>query len=115
MSTARPTPRHSSVYSVSVRKLRHSATVAYRKNQWRWHDDEFPLAAVGGTLPLSARAASASVPSDALTAATPRNDQRIAANNSGAVAISRPPARNMRSALGGPPRRWGGVGLTSAQ
>ena len=39
---------------------------------------------MGGTLPLSARAASASVPSDALTAATLRNDQRIAANNSGA-------------------------------
>ncbi len=45
----------------------------------------YHMAAVGGNLPLSARAASASVPSDALTAATPRNDQRTAANNSVAM------------------------------
>jgi hypothetical protein len=77
--------------------------------------DEIALAEVGGALPLSARAASASVPSDALTAATPRNDQRLAANNSIAVAISRPTARNMQRAPCGPPQRWGGVGPITAQ
>ena len=39
---------------------------------WVAREDRFPL---------SARAASASVPSDALTAANPRSDQRNAAHN----------------------------------
>ena len=76
-STVRPTRRGSSDCSVSVRKSRRSVTVACEKNHWRSRDDEIALAAVGGNLPLSARAASASVPSDALTAARPRNDQRL--------------------------------------
>ena len=71
---------------------------------------------MGGNLPLSARAASASVPSDALTAASPRNDQRIAANNSvRAVHISTISTRHaMDRTAGGPPRRRGGVGRNRA-
>ena len=48
---------------------------------WRCQNDQPDPARVGGNLPLSARAASASVPSDALTAATSRIDQRISRLN----------------------------------
>src|SRR5215213_11538771 len=116
MSTARPTRRGSSACSVSVKRSRRSVTVACERKHWRSRDEDIALAAVGGNLPLSARAASASVPSDALTAARQRNDQRIAANNLHSLAVveTRPPARSMHQPPGGPPRRRGGVGTKTA-